>query len=277
MPFTANYHTHTFRCHHASGDAIDYARIAVAGGCKVLGISDHAPMPDGRWINVRMAMEELDAYEAAISAAQATHPQLTMLVALECEHLDENESFYRDELLGRRGYDYLIGACHYSEIEGAWRSSFEGLSTVAKLQAYAKQCIRTMRSGLFAFIAHPDIIGCSNAEWSEETAACARDICAASAALEVPLELNAYGIRKPWIQTADGKRPTYPWPPFWEIAAEEGALVVLNSDAHRPQDVLAGYDELAAIRDRYGLREADLGRLVAAPKLAGGAAGGVKP
>jgi len=39
---------------------------------------------------------------------------------------------------------------------------------------------------------------------------------------------------------------------------------VLSSDAHRPEDTCAGYDDVAALRDRYGLLEADLGLAPAA-------------
>ena len=42
---TANYHTHTWRCLHASGTERQYVERAIEGGLAVLGFSDHAPMP----------------------------------------------------------------------------------------------------------------------------------------------------------------------------------------------------------------------------------------
>ncbi|MBA3685272.1 MAG: histidinol-phosphatase [Planctomycetes bacterium] len=263
MGYQAVYHTHTHRCKHASGDAPDYARVAAAGGCRVLGISDHTPLPDGRWPGVRMTMDGFPGYLAAIAQARAEQPALTVLAAVECEWVPEFASFYRDELLGRNGLDYLIGAGHYTVIDGVWRGSFEHLVTPAALRTYATMMEEAMVSGLFAFIAHPDLIGCCNEVWTADTAACARDLCAASLATGVPLELNGYGIRKEWIDTPDGRRPQYPWIPFWEIAGAMGVQVVLNSDAHRPEDTLAGYDDLVAIRDRFALVEADLSRLTA--------------
>ncbi len=269
MPFRVNYHTHTFRCHHASGDAIDYARVAAKAGMVALGISDHVPLPDHRWQEVRMAMGEIDEYTDAIDAARAAVPELTILTGAECEYDPAYHSFFQDELIGRRGFHYLIGASHFIEVDGRWKGSFEGLTNARLLSSYARQCVRTMESGLFIGLAHPDLIGNSNAEWTEDTRACAREICAAAAALRFPLELNSYGIRKPWIQSRDGARPSYPWPPFWRVAAEEGAPVMLSSDAHRPADVAAGYDELAAIRDRYQLVEIDpLAERVAALRAA---------
>ena len=38
-----NFHTHTYRCHHASGTVEEYLKSAADAGIKVIGISDHAP------------------------------------------------------------------------------------------------------------------------------------------------------------------------------------------------------------------------------------------
>ena len=36
-----NYHTHTYRCHHASGTPEEYIQRAIAGGIKYMGFSEH--------------------------------------------------------------------------------------------------------------------------------------------------------------------------------------------------------------------------------------------
>lgn len=41
----ANYHTHTWRCNHAVGTEREYVERAIEGGLKILGFSDHTPMP----------------------------------------------------------------------------------------------------------------------------------------------------------------------------------------------------------------------------------------
>ena len=77
-----NHHSHTFRCKHAQGDAVDYVRHAFQGGASVYGISDHAPIPDGRYPEVRMAMEELDSYENAVRKAQSKFPEVKVLLGM---------------------------------------------------------------------------------------------------------------------------------------------------------------------------------------------------
>ena len=52
----ANYHTHTWRCNHATGQEEEYVLTAVEQGFQILGFSDHAPylFPEGYHSWVRM-------------------------------------------------------------------------------------------------------------------------------------------------------------------------------------------------------------------------------
>ena len=61
---TANYHTHTKRCRHASGTEREYIETAVSRGLTTLGFSDHTPQifPNGFVSNFRMAPEETAEY-----------------------------------------------------------------------------------------------------------------------------------------------------------------------------------------------------------------------
>ena len=40
-----NYHTHNYRCNHATGTASDYVEEAIKNGFSEIGISDHLPHP----------------------------------------------------------------------------------------------------------------------------------------------------------------------------------------------------------------------------------------
>ena len=263
-----NHHSHTFRCKHAQGDAVDYVRHAFQGGASVYGISDHSPIPDGRYPEVRMAMEELDSYENAVRKAQSEFPEVKVLLGMECEYFPEFHAFYEDELLGQRGYDYLIGAGHYTPLEGSWQNSFANMDQPKMLNAYSRHLAEIMESGLFAFIAHPDLFGCSNEFWNDDLTSCSHDILSSAQATKTPLEINGYGMRKEPVQTSKGPRAQYPWPPFWELASEYKIEVVCNSDAHRPQDALACLDETRLLADRFDLKIADLSHLGSSPKQA---------
>lgn len=264
MKVLANYHTHNFRCKHAEGDVADYAKAAVAKGLEVLGISDHTPLPDGRWSGIRMTMAELPDYCRAIDAARAAFPELVILKAAECEWDAPYDGWYREALLGQREFDYLIGAVHWFPHEGEWLRIFDPISGDGLLRSYTRHFIRTMRAGIFTFMAHPDAFGLFHRKWDAEAEACAREMLAAASDLGVFLEINALGLRRPMIDTPDGPRHIYPLEKFWEIASEFDVRVVANSDAHRPDDLAGKLVDAWRIADRYGLKRADLSHLVAA-------------
>lgn len=254
---TTNWHTHTYRCKHASGDVDEYCMAAREQGLKHLGFSDHAPLPDGRWDSVRMGMDELPDYLQQLVAADSKFPELQLYRALECEYVPEFADFYQDEFLGRLEMDYLVGGAHWYPWKGEWQALFGVEMSIPMLHAYTDYLIASIQSGLFAFIAHPDLFGNCYFTWDDEATACTRAIVAAAREQKIPLEINAYGLRKPPIETPSGVRPRYPWLPFWEVAGEIGVEIIVNSDAHRPQDIVAAMDTAGKIADDCGLPRVD--------------------
>jgi histidinol-phosphatase (PHP family) len=253
-----NYHTHLYRCKHATGDVPDYCRAALDSGLSVLGISDHAALPDDRWPEIRMDYSELPDYCDSIDNARLEFPELVILKSMECEYDDAYDSHYREVLLGELGFDYLIGAAHLFPHDGEYLWVYGGATTGKRLRSYAEYFIRSMESGLFAFMAHPDLFGCTYLSWDANTEACSREILDAAVDIGMPLEINGYGLQKPKVETPEGIRPMYPWNRFWELAAEYDIEVVVNSDAHKPENVVCGMAEALSIAERYGLPLADL-------------------
>jgi len=261
MLLNKNYHTHTYRCKHASQDVAAYCAAALDQGLTVLGISDHTALPDNRWSHIRMSLDELPDYIEAVNEAQRTFTDLTILKGAECEYSRDYHAFYKDVLLGEHQFDYLIGAAHFFPFEDEWVGSYGGASNVASLQAYADYFVESMASGLFAFMAHPDLFGNSYLSWDDNAKSASRDMLAAAAELKIPMEINGYGLRKRKIATPEGERCMYPWLPFWELAAEYDVTVIVNSDAHHPEHVSANMAEAAAIGQRFNLKFADLSYL----------------
>ncbi len=251
-----NYHTHTWRCKHADGTVTDYAEAAKAAHVQILGISDHTPLPDNRWLFIRMEYNEIDAYIQEIEEARENVSDITLLQGLECDWASEYKNYYQEELLGKRDFDYLIGAVHWFPYHGDWLYTGD-IEHASHLKAFSSHIIKAMESGLFSFIAHPDSFGIGYKPWDENTESCSRDIIAAAKELHISLEINGYGLRKPDVVTPTGKRKQYPLLPFWEIAGGEGISAVCNSDAHTPGDAAASLEEARTLAKKYSVQILD--------------------
>jgi len=148
----------------------------------------------------------------------------------------------------------LIGALHSYLYRGEWVGLYGNTITDDQLAAYADHLAAAINSGMYAFIAHPDLFGVPLRGWTPGADACSRTIVEAAVACQVPLEINAYGLRKKIIEDVDGCRHLYPLRRFWEIAAEyDGLQVVVNSDAHLPEDVWGNTDDAISLAQELNL------------------------
>jgi len=253
-----NLHTHSRYCGHGTGEVADYVVSARKNGLEVLGFSEHCPVPDNRWKPTRMVYSQLPAYFSDVERAREK-AGMVVLKGAECDYLPCYRSYYEDELLHRYKCDYLIGSIHFIDMPDRKDVRVHYAPISAKeLAQYTKQYIDLLESGLFLFGAHPDVCGCSYLEWDREMEACSRAILEVAADLKIPLEINGNGFRRARVQTSKGLVHPYPLEPFWQLAAEYGITVVVNSDAHAAQDVVASFDDCLALAQNCGLKVAGL-------------------
>jgi len=256
-----NFHTHTYRCKHASGDVADYCLEARRRGMQTLGFSDHSALPDDRWIQARMDYADLSEYTAAIDQAQIDFPDLKILKGMECEYIPKFRHWYEDELYGARRFDYLVGAAHFFTVDGKWFGTYGGTNSAARLAAFAAYNIAMIETGLFDFIAHPDLFGNCYKDWDADAIACSRDILQAAAEHGVGMEINALGLRKQAYKKPENPYPLYPWLPFWEEATAFDVKVIINSDAHRPVDLQSRTGTATQIATDLGLSFMDTSKI----------------
>ena len=250
-----NLHCHTYLCRHATGTMREYCEQAVKQGLKILGFTEHAPFPDNRY-GSRMDYEELPLYLEMIEEARRDFPELTILAGLEVDYDPEFPlDFYQRELKERLKLDYLVAAVHFVH-DDSGTPIFVGVNShhsLKTLQLFIEKSVFLIRSGLFDFINHPDMVGASIDRWTPEVKALFSEIIQTAEECKFPLEINAYGLRKPEVAYPDGTRHPYPWLRFWETAADHDISCVIGSDAHRPEDVRGNMPEVFAIADRLGI------------------------
>lgn len=224
----ANYHTHTWRCRHASGTEREYVENAIAGGLKILGFSDHTPMPyEGGYVsNVKMDLDELEGYVDTILKLKAEYRKdIEICLGLEVEYYPR----YFDKLLqitGQYPIEYFLLAQHY--LGNETDDFFCGRPTddVERLKKYCRQSKEALQTGCFTYFAHPDLLNFTGDQEAYDREV--RELCHFAKKLDIPLEINFLGI---W------DKRHYPDRRFWKIAGEVGNTVIFGADAHQPEKV----------------------------------------
>ena len=216
-----NYHTHTYLCNHAEDTPEEYVKKAINGGIKRMGFSDHMPhiYSNGFEAGYRVPVSKAEEYIAEVKKVKEKYKDhIEIILGFEMEYFPEafakmcqNAKDY--------GAEYLIYGCHYYEEMG----TYCGLETdeTDVLKKYVTNVVEAMKTGVYTYIAHPDLINyVGEIELYEDEM---RKICVASKETGIPLEINFLGIRTNRV---------YPRDEFWKIAGEEKCPVTYGFDAH---------------------------------------------
>jgi histidinol-phosphatase (PHP family) len=237
-----------------------YRTMANERGIAELGVSEH----------VHRFREALEVWQHPFWRAYA-HDDLNGYCEFVRERTDLRLGIEADfvpgaedrmaNLLQAHDFDYVVGSVHFLRDEAIdmddysvwerdhspeeiWRRYFETLGEAA-------------RSGLFDVLAHPDLVkigGPAHPTHPERPRPggdlrryyeLALDGIAESG---IAVEVSTAGLRKPAGEI-------YPAPAFLEMCLEAGAPVALSSDAHRPEDVGADYEQALELLAKLGVGE----------------------
>ncbi|MBQ4641833.1 MAG: histidinol-phosphatase [Oscillospiraceae bacterium] len=245
-----NFHTHTARCRHATGTEEEYVQQAIAGGLQILGFSDHTPFrfPGSYYSHMRMYPEELKDYVTTVLALKEKYAgQIDIRLGLEVEYYPDRIPALLD-MIAPFEIEYLLLGQHWCGNEQNEPYNGRPTEDVALLSRYCDQVIAGMQTGLFSYVAHPDLLYFVSDPKAYATQM--TRLCLAAKELSVPLELNFLGLRE---------HRQYPREDFWKIAGEIGCPVVFGCDAHQPQHVTDAPSEKTALEmvDTYRLQFLD--------------------
>lgn len=257
-----NFHTHTYRCNHACGSAMDYYKTASSLNFKALGFSDHVPFPYKTEKNKsmfiwRMRYDEKDSYLSEIQSLKKTVKDMKIYTGFECEYFKEYDSYYQELT---NSTDYLIlGAHFFINKKGSFQSSYEVTNTKQGLIDYTDNILEGLSSKYFKLLAHPDLFGILYPKWDSTCDDISDTIIKTCIEYDVPLEINGFGFIKGMINTPEGPRYRYPWNPFWErVSSFSKAKVCINSDSHYPWLINGGFDKACLLAQKYNLNLIDL-------------------
>jgi histidinol-phosphatase (PHP family) len=239
-------------------NATRYREVASENGIVELGVSEHIyrfTQALEVWQHPlwrEFAHDDLDAYCGFVR----DHTDLRL--GIEADFIQGEEDRIAN-LLEARDFDYVVGSVHFlrdrsldmedysvwdwdpahpRSAEEIWRQYFITLGEAA-------------RSGLFDILAHPDLVKV----WGRERPLPEGDLrryyeLAIDGIAEsgIAIEVSTAGLRK-------RAREIYPAPAFLRMCVEAGAKIALSSDAHRPEDVGADYDQALRLLGEAGVSE----------------------
>jgi histidinol-phosphatase (PHP family) len=243
--------------HFTTANAERYRDAATERGIAELGVSEHIyrfRQALSVWRHPfweRYAHDDLDEY------CRFVREETDLRLGIEADFVFGAEDRLAN-LLAERDLDYVVGSVHFLR-EGAvdmddysvWSS---GRSAEDIWRRYFQMIGEAAASGLFDILAHPDLVkywGPARREHPLPAGDLRRYYeLAIDGIVEsgIAVEVSTAGLRKPAGEI-------YPAPAFLEMCLEAGAPIALSSDAHRPQDVGADYDQALELLRRLGVRE----------------------
>jgi histidinol-phosphatase (PHP family) len=231
-----------------------YRERAQERGIAELGVSEHIHRFTQAleiWRHpfwVLNARDDLDAY------CEFVRERTDLKLGIEADFVPGAED-RTASLLAARDFDYVLGSVHFLRDEaldmeeyGVWQT---GRSPEAIWRAYFQTLAEAARSGLFDILAHPDLVKV----WGPERPLPEGDLrryyepaIEAIAEAGIAVEVSTAGLRK-------RVRELYPAEGFLRMCLEAEVPVALSSDAHRPEDVGAGYEQALELLERTGVEQ----------------------
>lgn len=247
----ADYHVHTPLCRHATGTPREYVQAALAMGLDEIGFADHNPMPEP-FDDWRMQREQLPHYVEMIEEARAAFPQIPVRLGLECDFLPGREGWI-EALASAHPWDFLIGSVHY--ITPDWAvddprhiSRFREQPVEEIWRLYWQAFELCARSGLFDFVAHPDLVKKFGFKPPGDLRPYYEPSISALAETGTAIEINTAGLRKE-------VREIYPSLEFLQMAKQAGVELLINSDAHAPNEIGADFAAGVKLARQAGYEE----------------------
>lgn len=245
----ANYHTHTKRCYHASGEDREYVEAAIESGLKILGFSDHTPYPVSPYFEsgMRMGLKDADDYFHSIVRLREEYKKdIEISIGVEAEYFPEH--FFRLlEFMKDYPLDYMILGEHFIPDEQHGKYVGGAFTDKSLLDLYVKNVIEGMKTGKFLYVAHPDLPNYVGKDKEIHLQHAMDEICKEAKQLQIPLEINVLGYMRQ-IQ--------YPSAYLFQAAKKYENDVIVGMDVHDPKNFFCRQEveDCIKIIKEHGLR-----------------------
>jgi len=252
IPF--DYHSHHYRCGHATGTMRDYIESARSKGLTTFGVSDHGPAyfmdgVDHAFPQTQMAVSELPRYVAEARELQTEYAdRIAVRVGLEADFILERAPDLA-VLLEADPLDYVLGSVHYVLGKSVFdRARWRAAPAEPVWRAYYQLVIEAAESGLFDILSHLTVVEAYSPPLPPELAdelyvpvadAIGRAGCA--------VEVNTSGYRK-----MGGDEP-FPNRRMLRHLIGRGVPLTFGSDSHKPDQVAWGRERVESLLAELGV------------------------
>jgi len=249
------YHTHTSRCGHAVGKDEDYILDAIEAGYKEYGVSDHVILPNIIHPGMRGEPNQLEGYINSFNNLKEKYKdKINIHIGFEAEYMPQYYSYYK-ELLDSKKIEYLILGqhCYY---EGSYCHWYVDGDPSHEIKEYTDHLIKGIESGLFKYVAHPDLFCIFYNRWDDLAIDCSKRIIEASIKHNCPLEINLCKIRAYYNgDLTEMFEHYYPIEPFWYLVSQSKARIVIGVDTHSPKhNIDTGFEYVKDMIKKYKLK-----------------------
>lgn len=257
-----DYHLHlrpdelaaTAAGYFTEANAERYRQAAAESGIEELGVSEHVYRFEQAlevWTHPlwrEFAVDDIDDY------CRFVRESTDLRLGIEADFIPGTEDRMAN-LLHARDFDYVVGSVHFlaeRALDMDEYTIWDGSASPEQIWTrYFQTLAHAARSGLFDILAHPDLVKVWGADRPRPEGDLRRYYEPAVEAIAesgIAVEVSTAGLRK-------RAQEIYPAPAFLEMCIEAKAAFALSSDAHRPQDVGAGYDQALELLDGLGVSE----------------------
>jgi histidinol-phosphatase (PHP family) len=263
----ANHHTHS---NYSDGNSQpeDYILKAVELGLRMLGFTEHSPLPFENTFSFKLAKK--DEYLSLIKSLKLKYRnQVEIALGMEFDYIPGmSEDF--NSIRKLFGLDYSIGSVHLvgkgnkedlwfidgpkAEIYDAGLEQFFGCDIRKAVTTYYHQVNEMLETQQFEIIGHMDKIKMHNRDrYFKESEGWYRELVSETLDLikqkGVIVEINTRGIYKKRSDT------TYPGPDILKQINKMGIPVMVNSDAHHPHEIDGEFNTAILLAKHSGIKE----------------------
>ena len=233
-----NYHAHTFYCKHALQSPKDMVDTAYNLGYEEFGISEHIcyhPKSKNYGNRLRLELRYVHNYIREMVLLKHIYNKkdgnFKLLTGFESEYLHSDYEWYKT-MISLKNVDYLIFGNH--NYEPLSLKTYFGICTKTRedLELYAENTIKGMKTGLFLYIAHPDLFVKAYEKWDKHCEEISHKICAEAQRLDFIFGFNINGLYIDEHIFKNKKSVNYPSINFWKIAQKYNIKTLLEVDGH---------------------------------------------